>query len=199
MRYAISIEGNPPGLLMSNGDQAIDTDSPLAIRLKALTSKRGTNVTAADRAEIRRLKCLGSLWLSEDDRPIILATAFRAMIETAAKQFREGPKVRGGLIVAGDAILQYDHALGETPEELAKNAQMTCGVVVQNRRIESTRARFPKWSASFVVDVDDEQIDREDLLRWIESGGRRIGLGSWRPQKSGVHGTFKLLSIDAAE
>lgn len=191
MLYGITIVGKPPGLLMSNGNQAIDEDSPLALRIKELAAKRGTNRTVADRQELRRLKCRASLWLSEDGDVILPATAFRAMIEQAARQTKEGPKVRGGLIVTRDAKLRYDYeGLGRTPDEVARNAQMTCGVVVQNKRIEATRARFPEWQATFEVDCDDEQIDAADLKRWIELGGRRIGIGAWRPQKSGPHGTF---------
>ena len=131
---------------------------------------------------------------------MILGTAFRRMLEDAAKQTREGPKVRGGLVVLGDAVLDYDkQALGVTPKEIASRAQMTCGVVVQTKRIEATRACFPTWKAAFEVDTDDEQIDASDLERWIETGGRRIGIGSWRPQKSGAYGCFDLVSVERAE
>ena len=200
MRYSITIErlAGSPGLLMSNGRQAIDVDSPLAKELKKHTSKRGTNVTDADRVAIRRLKCAGSLWLDQTETyPVIPATAIRAMIEASAKQSKEGGKVRSGLAVVGDATLEYDReSLGTTVDELSVKTQMTCGVVVQQRRIEATRARFPDWHCTFIVECDDEQVDAADLRRWIDVGGRRIGIGSWRPQKSGVHGTFTVTRLE---
>lgn len=199
MRYSITIEGRPesPGLLCANGFQAIDTDSELALRLKTLVSKRGSNITAADRAEIRRLKCLASLWLSPDEKPVIPATAFRRLLEDAARATKEGPKVRGGLVVTKDAILEYDReTLGDTADAISRNAQMTCGVVVSNRRIEATRACFPQWKATFEIDTDDELVDMPALERWLDVGGRRVGIGSWRPAKSGTYGRFRTVSID---
>ena len=59
----------------------------------------------------------------------------------------------------------------------------------------TARARFDEWAVTFRVDVDPELVDREQLLTWLDIGGRRIGVGNWRPEKSGRFGRFKLENI----
>ena len=86
----------------------------------------------------------------------------------------------------------YDTArYGSTVEELGKSAQFTVPVVVQRARILRTRAKFDcPWSIVAVVDVDDELVDGAMLATWLDTAGRRIGIGDWRPEKSGQYGRF---------
>ena len=62
------------------------------------------------------------------------------------------------------------------------------GVVVQRSRILRTRAKFDAWGVTFTIEVDPELCDKEQLPNWIDIAGRRIGLGDWRPEKSGHTG-----------
>ena len=75
----------------------------------------------------------------------------------------------------------------------------TVGVVVQRSRILRTRALFEPWGATFVLECDDELVDSEQLDAWLDIAGRRIGLGDWRPEKSGNHGRFEVVLIDPIE
>ena len=85
-------------------------------------------------------------------------------------------------------------------EELGRTTQYTVPVVVQRSRILRTRAKFDKpWSCTFEVDVDDEQIDKSQLLEWLDIAGRQIGLGDWRPEKSGMFGRFNEPDIEEVE
>ena len=90
----------------------------------------------------------------------------------------------------------YDTSLGSTTNELCKTVQFTTGVVVQRARVLRTRPKFDMWGVVFTVEVDDELIDKEQLRAWLDIGGRRIGLGDWRPEKSGHYGRFKTESIE---
>ena len=47
----------------------------------------------------------------------------------------------------------------------------------------------------FRYEVDDELVDQTQLETWLDIAGRRIGLGDWRPAKSGHFGRFETLSI----
>ena len=83
--------------------------------------------------------------------------------------------------------------------------QFTVPVVVSGRRIARTRAKFDcPWSVVGVADVDEELVDRAQLTAWLALGGRRIGLGDWRPEKKGgVFGRCDVedvteLAVDAA-
>ena len=148
----------------------------------------------------RQLETTGSLWLDAHGRPAIPSPAIRAVIETGARKRRQGPQVREGLTVV-ETSFHYDVGVyGESLEELAKTAQFTVPVVVGRIRLLRTRAKFdPPWHCTFTVDVDDELVSREQLERWLDIGGRRIGLGDWRPEKSGQYGRFRVASIEAEE
>ena len=78
-----------------------------------------------------------------------------------------------------DTTVGYDRSLGTTPEELARTTQFTVGVGIGRGRVLRTRARFDDWAATIRVDVDPELVDREQLLTWLDIGGRRLGVGNW--------------------
>ena len=97
-------------------------------------------------------------------------------------------------------VFDYDRsALGTTVEELGKNAQFTVPVVVQRNRLERTRAKFDEWSVTLLLEADDELVDQQQLESWLDIAGRRIGLGDWRPEKSGDYGRFVVDEIKRAE
>ena len=51
-----------------------------------------------------------------------------------------------------------------------------------------TRPKFdPPWAAEFRVEYDPELVDKMQLENWLDIAGRRIGLGDWRPEKSGMY------------
>ena len=119
------------------------------------------------------------------------------MLEDSAKKLKQGTQVREGLIVDKVEKFEYDtEMLGATPDKLGKNAQFTVPVVVNRNRVLRTRAKFDKWALTFAVDCDEEQVDENQLRAWLEIGGSRIGLGDWRPSKSGFHGRFKTESVE---
>ena len=195
MRYRIRIKGLSP-LIMHNGAAGLDNRSPANIEKAEIASKRGKNRTEADDARLRELECFTSLWLDEEEAPTVPASAFRAVIETGARKLKQGPQVREGLIVDRVESFDYDTSLGSTADELCKTVQFTTGVVVQRNRILRTRAKFDEWAVTFTVECDDELVDERQLAVWLDIAGRRIGLGDWRPEKSGHYGRFLMESIE---
>ena len=199
MQYTIKIQGIRP-LLMHNGAAGLDTGSVANIEKAEIARKKGTNRTEADNLRIQELECQTSLWLDVDGAPSIPEGAIRSMIEKSARKLKQGPQVREGLIV--DRVLAFDYdkeKLGTTVEELGKQAQFSTNVVVQRSRIIRTRAKFDHWSCTFVIDADDELVDKTQIESWLDIGGRRIGLGDWRPACSGNFGRFELVSIESSK
>ena len=192
--FQVKIKGEQP-LIMHSGEAGLDTRSPANIAKAEITRKKGSNRTEADEARLRELDCQTSLWLDQDNKPTIPQDAIRRMIENAARKGKQGGDVREGLVVVA-VKFDYDaKKLGKTVEELGRKAQFTVPVVVQRSRLLRTRARFDDWSAEFVLDTDDELVDRQKLELWLDIGGRRIGLGDWRPEKSGHFGRFTVESV----
>lgn len=184
---------------MHNGSAGLDTRSPANLEKAEITRKKGSNRTESDDARLRELETLTSFWLDSSDAPTIPATAIRRCIETAARKLRQGPQVREGLIVDEILAFDYDRArYGTTLDVLSQQTQFTVPVVVQRSRLPRTRAKFdPPWSLKFRLDCDDELVDKEQLDTWLDIAGRRIGLGDWRPEKSGDYGRFEVASVQA--
>ena len=195
MRYQIKLRGTTP-LIQHNGAAGLDTTSAANREKAEIAKKRGSNRTEADNARLRELECQTSLWLDETGGPTIPPSAIRANIETSARKLKQGPQVREGLVVEKVTLFDYDvDKLGETVDELGKNAQFTVGVVVQRARILRTRAKFDDWAVVFIVECEDELVDKLQLDTWLQIGGKRIGLGDWRPEKSGSYGRFTVEEI----
>lgn len=196
MDYEIKIRGIKP-IIQNNGAAGLDTRSAANLEKAEITRKRGSNRTATDDARLRELECLISLYLDESDAPTIPGAAIRACIEAAARKEKQGPQVREGLIVTEIVSFDYDRErYGATVADLVKTAQFTVPVKMGPVRVNQTRAKFDEWSATFRVDIDPELVDADQLELWLDIAGRRIGLGDWRPEKSGTFGRFETVSIE---
>ncbi len=195
MRLEFTLAGVSP-LIMHNGATGLDTRSALSREIAAITTKRGGNRTDVDDRRLRELECQRSLYLGDGDRPTVPEAALRAMIEAAARKTKQGPQVREGLMIEG-VVFRYDvKRYGEKVEELSTNAQFVAPVVVGRQRILRTRAKFDcPWSVVGVADVDPELVDKDQLTAWLATGGRRVGLGDWRPQSSGHYGKFNVEKV----
>ena len=196
MQYRIKIAGISP-IIHHNGAAGLDTRSPVSREIAAIAAKRGGNRTEADEDRLRELECQRSLWLDESGAPAIPATAIRATIEAGARKRKQGPQVRGGLVILETAFDYDREKYGTELEELGRKTQFVTPVVVQRNRILRTRARFDTpWSCTVTVDVDEELIDDAQLMEWLDIAGRQVGLGDWRPEKSGTFGRFVAESIE---
>ena len=193
--YRIKLRGIRP-LIMHNGAASLDRRSPANVERADITRKRVSNRTEADDERLRELECQISIWYDAAGLPTIPTAAIRSAIETAARKLKQGPQVREGLAIDTVQAFDYDReTLGTTLEELGRNAQFTVPVVVQRNRIERTRAKFDTWSVTFVLEAEDDLVDQPQLESWLAIAGRRIGLGDWRPEKSGDFGRFVVEEI----
>ena len=118
------------------------------------------------------------------------------MIEASARKTKQGALVREGLMIESVKFIYDVKRYGEDIETLSRKAQFVAPVVVSRQRILRTRAWFDcPWSVVGVADVDPELVDRDQLMAWLATGGRRIGLGDWRPEKSGHYGRFDVEKV----
>jgi hypothetical protein len=200
MDYTVRIEGTSP-IIFHNGAAGLEPRSPENLRKKEITAKKGNNRTEQDDAELDRLECLTSLYFDGEGRVAPPSTMIRACVEKAARKNKQGPNVREGLVMASPYMdFEYDvEKYGTTPEELSESTQFKTGVVVQRSRILRTRAMFElPWSMTFQLDCDPELVDDILLEGWLDIAGRRIGLGDWRPEKSGAYGRFAVADIQSS-
>lgn len=198
MRFKVRIEGTRP--VIHHSGQGLDPELPANVEKQKITKKRAGTRTDDDNQRLRELECESSMWLDATGQPTIPTAALRTALETAAKRLRQGQMVREGIIVE-KTHFEYDKAHhGDTMEELVKTTVFTVPVVVQQSRILRTRARFElPWAVDFEVEADPDLVDQDALETWLDIAGRRLGLGDWRPEKSGDHGRFQVVNVERVQ
>ena len=197
MLYTVRLTGDSPIIMHSAA--GLDGTSDISREIAEITAKRGNNQTTADKLRLKELECVRSLWL-ENGNPAVPHSALRACIETGARKLKQGPLVREGLIVQSSKFSFDTERYGETIDSWGRKCQHTVPVVVQRNRILRTRAMFDlPWSVTAEVYGDDQLVDAEKLQVWLDIAGQRIGLGDWRPEKSGAFGRFSVESVVESE
>jgi hypothetical protein len=62
------------------------------------------------------------------------------------------------------------------------------------------RPRIPKWELAFTVKFDDKRnVDEKTLQSLVETAGRQVGLGDWRPAKRGRFGRFTVVKMEVLD
>ena len=190
----VTIRGISP--LIMHSAVGLDPKLPANIEKSEIARKKGSNRTEADDARLRVLECQTSLWINAIGAVEVPPAALRSCIEKAARKLKQGPQVREGLIVTHCISFDYDLKMyGSTVDDIGDRAQFTVPVVVQRSRILRTRAKFEEWSCTFAVETDPELVDQAQLETWLDIAGRRVGLGDWRPERSGHYGRFETEKI----
>jgi len=62
-------------------------------------------------------------------------------------------------------------------------------------RIMRHRPRYEKWSASFDLAVNDNVIDIDTVHMLLNEAGNTVGIGDFRPEKTGPFGQFRVTSF----
>lgn len=60
-------------------------------------------------------------------------------------------------------------------------------------RIMRHRPRFDDWSATFFLRVNETLLPPDFVQQLLTEGGQQIGIGDYRPEKSGPFGTFNVV------
>lgn len=61
-----------------------------------------------------------------------------------------------------------------------------------NGRILAYRPVFDDWSVTFDMNLDDEDFSSDFLREIVDTAGKRMGLGGWRPARKGPFGRFRV-------
>lgn len=188
--YRIKIESRSP-LLMHRGGLADPLD-PWSKAMKEITGKR--KKTEADYEELARLEWFGSMYIDEDDRPVIPGENIEGMLVKAGKKFRLGEAVRAGVLSDGNWPLVFKGP--KTAKELweagtFRDARLES---VNKGKVIRTRPRFDRWALDFIVELDTEQVSPDQLRQLLDTAGRIVSLGDRRPK----FGRFEVKEFKAA-
>ena len=197
MRFQFTLTGVSP-ILMHNGAAGIDTRSALSREIAAIAAKKAGDRTDVDDLRLQELECRRSLYLDADGKPALPEAALRAMIEASARKGKQGPPGPRGAARRGGLVPLRRRAVRRGRSTSSRRRRSSrCRSWSTASASRGTRARFDcPWSVVGVADVDEELVDREKLTAWLALGGRRIGLGDWRPEKQGgVFGRFDVEEV----
>lgn len=182
-----------PGLLMHNG-QLSDPLHPITREIKKVSGKRAK--TDADHEEMARLEFLGSLYVNDQQEPVIPQTALRKMIIEAARKMKLGKSAEVGVYIIEEVVLQYDGP--RDPNEMWKQGMYDRRQAGVNKAsVMRTRPHFKNWSATLVVEYDPQFVDVEKLDEWLYIAGRQVGVLDFRPGRSG--GMFGRFEVEIVE
>lgn len=194
-KHKLTLIGNDPGFLAHSATIAFDASHAINREITQITRKKGSNRTIADELRIKELETERSCYF-EKGRFALPSTLVRAVIEKAARSLKQGPQVRRGLWVTSS--LGFDFLNSDwSREKLLKTSyengglQHSVPVRVGQSRVLRTRALFQEWTAKYALETDPEQVDESQLRDWLRIAGQQIGVGDWRPDKSGPYGSFR--------
>ncbi len=181
----VSIRGIAP-LLMHNG-QLADPLNPHTQALAKLTSKR--NKTLDDHRAVSRAEWIGSLYVNDAGHPCLPGEVIEGALCEGAKKFKLGKVAKGGIIVAGDFVLEYDGPKAIDALWNHGGFLKRAGVRVTTSRVIRSRPIFPAWACTFSVQWDSGLVKDEDQLFEIVGAAGQTGIGDWRPK----FGRFELV------
>lgn len=187
----VRITGTIPLIMHSN--RGVDPRLPLVKEMKAITSKR--TKTEEDLDAISRIEWELGLYHDEKIGPYLPGFMIMACLRDAAKKTRQG-KLVVEAVWMDDLLVRLEYDGPRDVDGLYNDGRFydLRPVRVQQATVNRARPIFPSWSAEFSIFYDSEVIDASDLNNIIETAGRRIGLGDYRP----IYGRFQAQILNGA-
>jgi hypothetical protein len=179
MDLTFVLTGTRP-LIMHNARLSNPLD-PHTQRLAKITKKRGK--TIEDHREVARLEWEGSLYHDAESGIHVPAANVERSLLDAARMFKLGTKVQRGLFVTSDAMpldIGDQRSAGQIIDD--ENFRLVASVKVGQQRVMRCRPCFRSWSITGTVYLDESQIEPDQLRQIMDTAGRLVGLGDWRPR-----------------
>ena len=101
--------------------------------------------------------------------------------------------VPSAVLVTEDHISILDKAGGRKVKEFEVDSRPVT-IPSTKGRIMRHRPRFDTWGATFSLEIDVQVLPAELVHQLLEEGGRRIGIGDYRPEKGGPFGRFEVVT-----
>lgn len=190
MNNTIQLKITGVSALLLHSDRLSNPLDSMTKAHKLLTSKR--KKTDQDQIDIARSEFLSSLYPAPESMGICVPSAMvRAVLVGGAKKVKMGTEVKTGTMIVEDWV-KLSYKGPSTPEELWNNPDYVDvrGVKVSTSRIMRYRPKFPVWSLNVSILFDDLVLTGEQIKNCMEIAGKYVGMGDYRPEKSGTFGRF---------
>lgn len=154
--------------------------------IKALTSLHTSKKTPDVHAQIMRLDWDAGLYHAPDIGAYLPGVNVETCLRDSGKVNRLGTAVTRGVIVVEDRIPlivpQQNGRVLSRQELWDQNLKDYRRVGNQQNSVMRCRPCFPQWRIEFSILLNEEILDRADLVRIAERAGMAIGLGDYRPR-----------------
>lgn len=175
-------------LLMHN-ERLANPLNPAAQALAKASKKRGKSDD--DHILLGKLEFIGGLYHHEDNGPYLPQSYIISNLQEAAKKKKLG-KVAKAAIFMQEMQIPLIYEGPKDVEGLYKAGFFDQRTIrVSNSRIVRTRPMFTDWSVKFTLDYDETVLNKEDVKDFLETGGKMLGYGDYRPR----FGRFELVSF----
>jgi len=193
MLLNVTISSSAP-MLQHNGELVCPTNK-WALAMKEITKKRAK--TAADLIELARLEYYGGIVLTDEGRPGVPGEWLEACIKEGAKKTKQGKEATATVVVDGIFPLEYKGP--QTVEDLWADKSgkfvKSCGARIAQAKVWRTRPMFPVWKLTFCLEYLHDIVDEKTVLDWLETAGRVVGIGDWRPK----YGRFVIEHVERVD
>ncbi len=105
--------------------------------------------------------------------------------------------VPAGVIVPADAIAILDEK-GKAVKDFEIDSRPVT-IPATKGRVMRHRPRWDTWTAEFSLEIDEDVLPVDLVHQLLEEGGRRIGIGDYRPERGGPFGRFEVLRWEVVE
>jgi len=186
MLRKVTIEGTTPLLMNAFTDQAA-MDATNGSRLSSAAKSKGTPQEQAEEVRYKPVSGKGDM--------IPQPNLFSCIIE-AGKFFKNGKSkittTKSSLIpsclaiegVKNGAELEVKHKQPWTVDTRAVRIPATGGRILRHR------PKFDDWEITFILDIDETEINEKLTREIIDAAGKKVGLGDFRPSCKGPFGKF---------
>ncbi len=206
-KFAIKATGLTD-LLMHNG-RLVNPMDPATKAVAEATKAYSKNKTDENFYALAKAEFLGGLYFYDEIGPYWPSENLHTALKKAGAKIKRG---RGTLKNPIAAAILWDSEIN--PLAYAGSRPGTAGPRVAGElwedesfrfikaakvgaaKIMRTRPVFRNWSFEALGALDVEILDVEDLQAVAQTAGQLIGLGDWRPEKSGTRGRFTATVTD---
>lgn len=135
------------------------------------------------------------VYRDNNGRPVLPAPNLLACMVEAGRHIKAGKSkistMRSSLVPAGISIVEIELPVLPGKVEVDSRA-----VVIPSTggRIMCHRPRFDVWACKFTLDVDGTMFGEALVRELLDLGGKRVGLGDFRPARRGPFGRFVVTS-----
>ena len=113
----------------------------------------------------------------------------KAMVRAGQQSGMKMTEVRQMVFVYGDPSADGDEDLVPILGEPRMREDMVRVSMSTDLRY---RAEFPQWRALLKVKFSLSSVSADSVMALIANAGQTVGVGEWRPERSGQHGMFEV-------